>query len=172
MNFNKTIRWSLILMALFPTLLGLLAFLNNTSGFADTVKYAVGPTIAMTDTYGNSAQIWRAMTAPIFAQIALIMITLFETAAGITGAIAIYKMIKTINAPFEAFQKAKAFLVLACTLAILVWGIGFVVIAGEFFLSWQSKTTIQTQLAGLINALPCFLVLLFAVTHKESETAK
>jgi predicted small integral membrane protein len=165
MNFNKTVRWAILLTALFPTFFGLLALLNNTSGFSDTVQYAVGPTIAMTDTYGNPAQTWRAITSPIIAQIALIVITLFEASAGVVGAIAMYKMLKTINQPFEQFQQAKSLLIISCTLAILVWGIGFAVIAGEFFLTWQSKTTIETQLGGLIYTIPCFLVMIFALCH-------
>ena len=105
MTYNTTVRASIIVMALFPTLWGILALLNNSSGFAKTAQYAVAPMLAMTDTYGNPAQTWRAIHSPFAGEIGLILITLFETLAGLFGLWSIVKMIKTINAPFQDFQQ-------------------------------------------------------------------
>ena len=167
MTYQTTVRCSIIVMALFPTLWGILAFMNNTSGFAKTAQYAVAPMLAMTDTYGNPAQTWRAIDVPLAGEVGLVLITLFETLAGLFGLWSIVRMLKCINAPFHDFQQAKSPLIIACTLAVLVWGIGFSVIAGDYFLAWQSATSLDTQLGGLIYALPCFLTLLLAIVHKE-----
>ncbi len=167
MNYTKTVRLSLIAMALFPTLWGLFSLLNNTSGFSGTVQFAVQPMLAMTDTYGNPAQTWRAIDSLIVAQIVLGLITMVEGLAGFMGLIALIKMIRALNAPYANFEQAKAWLVASATLAVLVWGIGFAVIAGDFFLAWQSKQTLATQIGGLIYAIPCFLTIIFAVIHKE-----
>ncbi len=169
MTYNTTVRASIIVMALFPTLWGILALLNNSSGFAKTAQYAVAPMLAMTDTYGNPAQTWRAIHSPFAGEIGLILITLFETLAGLFGLWSIVKMIKTINAPFQDFQQAKSLLIISCTLAVLVWGIGFAVIAGDYFLAWQSKSGLDTQIGGLIYAIPCFLTLILAIVHKEEH---
>ncbi|WP_127960278.1 DUF2165 family protein [Serratia microhaemolytica] len=165
--YKKSQRLAIIAMALFPTLWGLLALLNNTSGFAGTVQYAVQPMLAMTDTYGNPAQTWRAIESLWVAKVALGLITTVETLAGVLGLIALVKLIRTISAPYADFQRAKAWLIISCTLAVLVWGVGFAVIAGDYFLAWQSKQTLATQIGGLIYAIPCFLTLLLAVAHRE-----
>ncbi|MDE1306329.1 DUF2165 domain-containing protein [Vibrio aestuarianus] len=167
MRYNTTIRLAIILMALFPTLWGIFSFLNNTSGFQGTVQYAVAPMLAMTDTYGNPAQTWRAIQSPLAAEIGLIAITIFETLAGLLGLWSMIKMFRNIKAPYSEFQQAKVPLILSCLLAILVWGIGFAVIAGDYFLAWQSKTTLDTQIGGLIYAIPCFLTMILAVIHRE-----
>ncbi|KEY60821.1 DUF2165 family protein [Serratia sp. DD3] len=167
MEFKKVARWSIIAMAMFPTLWGLLALLNNTSGFSGTVQYAVAPMLAMTDTYGNPAQTWRAIDSLLAAQIGLVLITATEALAGILGLLAMVKMVSAINAPYSAFERGKAYLLASCVLAVLVWGVGFAVIAGDYFLAWQSKTTLATQVGGLIYAIPCFLTLILALVHKE-----
>lgn len=169
MTYRTTVRLSIIAMGLFPTLWGLLAFLNNTSGFAKTANYAVAPMLAMTDTYGNPAQTWRAIDATFAGETALIIITLVETLAGLFGFWALITMTKNIHAPFQDFQRAKSPLIISCTLAILVWGIGFAVIAGDYFLAWQSKSSLDTQLGGLIYAIPCFLTLILTIIHKEEN---
>ena len=167
MSYKQTVRLSIILMALFPTLWGLFSFMNNTSGFAGTAQYAVAPLLSMSDTYGNPAQTWRAITSPMAANIFLAIITAVETLAGLLGLWSIFKLLKAFKDTPKAFEDAKSPLVLSCVLAILVWGVGFAVIAGDYFLAWQSKTTLATQIGGLIYAIPCFLTLILAVIHKE-----
>ena len=167
MSYQLSVRLSIISMALFPTLWGIFSFMNNTSGFDGTLQYAVAPMLAMTDTYGNPAQTWRAISSPYLAQIALVLITSAETLAGLLGVFSIFKMLKALKQPFANFQKAKVPLIFSCLLAILVWGVGFMVVAGDYFLAWQSKTTLDTQIGGLIYAVPCFLLLIFATTHRE-----
>lgn len=168
-TYKQTVRFSIIVMALFPTLWGLLSLMNNISGFSKTAQYAVAPMLAMTDTYGNPAQTWRAIEVPFAGEIGLIVITLFETLAGLFGLWSMVTMTRNINAPFQDFQQAKSLLIISCTLAILVWGIGFAVIAGDYFLAWQSSTSLSTQNGGLIYAIPCFLTLILAIVHKEEH---
>lgn len=167
MAYKTTVRLALIIMGLFPTLWGLLSLLNNISGFSSTVQYAVAPLLSMTDTYGNPAQTWRAIDSIWAAKIALSLITAVETAAGLMGLLAIIKMLQTLQAPYPVFEQAKTYLVIACVLAIGVWGIGFAVIAGDYFLTWQSESGLATQQGGLVYAVPCFLTLILAVVHKE-----
>ena len=64
MDLRLANRLSLVVMALFPALWGLLGDLNNLTDFSGTATNAVGPMIAMTNTYGNPLQTWRAITSP------------------------------------------------------------------------------------------------------------
>jgi hypothetical protein len=74
MDLRTAKRLALIVMALFPALWGLLGFLNDATDFTNTVNGSVRPMIAMTDTFNNPWQTWRAMTAPWAAPAGLIVI--------------------------------------------------------------------------------------------------
>jgi predicted small integral membrane protein len=161
-------RFALIVMALFPALWGLLGDLNNATDFSGTANNAVHPMIAMTNTYGNPWQTWRAITAPWAAPVGLGIIMAVETAAGILGIIAIIVMLANLRGSPAAFAKGKAWMILACLAAILVWGVGFMVVAGDWFLTWQAKTEpVATQLGAMIYFLPCALGLIVAMIHQE-----
>jgi predicted small integral membrane protein len=161
-------RLALIVMALFPALWGLLGDLNNSTDFTSTANNAVRPLIAMTNTYGDPWQTWRAITAPWAATVGLVVIMAFETATGILGAIAVVVMLANLRGSPEAFAKGKAWMVLACLFAVLIWGVGFMVVAGDWFLAWEAnKDPLSTQLGAMIYFLPCALALIVALIHRE-----
>ena len=59
-------------------------------------------------------------------------------------------------------------MILACLCGILVWGVGFMVIAGDWFLAWQAKQDPSaTQLGAMVYFLPCALALIVAVIHRD-----
>ena len=161
-------RMALIVMALFPALWGLLGDLNNFADFSGTATNAVKPLIAMTNTYGNPLQTWRAITAPWAAPVGLIVIMAVETAAGVLGAVSVVVMLANLRASAAAFAKGKAWMIFACLCAVLVWGVGFMVVAGDWFLAWQAKSDpLATQLGAMIYFLPCALALIVAMIHQE-----
>ncbi len=168
-NEKRILRFALIVMALLPLGMGLFNILNNTSGFAGTAEYAIKPLITMSDTYGNPAQTWRAITIAGFEKVALIFITTFEGIIGLLALIAFVKMLLSFSAPYEKFAKGKAALMLSCTLAILLWGFGFLVVGGDWFLSWQAKTGLLIQQSAMLYVIPCFFILLFTMLHKEDK---
>ena len=161
-------RLALIVMALFPALWGLLGGLNNATGFTSTANYAVAPMLAMTNTYGNPWQTWRAITAPWAGSVGLAIIMTIETIAGILGAIGVVVMLVNIRASAAAFARGKVWMILACLAAIAVWGLGFMVGAGDWFLAWQAKQDPSaTQLGAMVYFLPCALGLIVAMIHRE-----
>ena len=167
MNYIKSVRLSVILVSLFPALWGVLALLNNFSSFSSTSEFAIYPIISMQDTHVLESQTWRAIDSMLLAKIALVMITLVETMAGVLAFIGIFKMIKHINSDIELFNRAKSYVVIASSLAVLIWGIGFCIIAGDYFLTWQSASSYAVQIGGLIYCIPCFLTLIVALVHNK-----
>ena len=153
-------RLAAILLLCFPALWGWLGLLNNVSAFDETVTGAVAPMLAMTDTYGNPAQTWRAVTAPWVAPVGLVAITAVETLAGLLSTLGILAMLRAFRAPGPDFDAAKVPGILGCLAAIAVWGLGFMVIAGDWFLSWQGKQGIMSQLGGMVYMLPASLALI------------
>jgi predicted small integral membrane protein len=167
-NMRNVGRLVLIVMALFPTLWGFLGLLNDATDFNDTVVNAVQPMIAMTDTYGNPLQQARAITAPWAATVGLIGIMSVETLAGIFGLVGLVVMLINIGRSSEDFAKGKAWMMLGCLFAVLVWGVGFMVIAGDYFLAWEAKTDpLNTQLGSMVYFLPNALGLILASLHRE-----
>ena len=168
MDLRLVKRLALVVMALFPALWGLLGDLNNVTDFSGTATNAVAPLIAMTNTYGNPLQTWRAITAPWAAPVGLILIMAVETAAGLFGAISIVVMLANLRGSAVDFASGKAWMILSCLFAILIWGVGFMVVAGDWFLAWQAKQDpLSTQLGAMIYFLPCALALIVAIIHHE-----
>ena len=168
MDLRVVKRLALIVMALFPTLWGLLGFLNDATDFTGTVNNAISPVIAMTNTYDNPWQTWRAITAPWAAPVGLALIMTVEGAAGLLGAIGVIAMLANLRASAAAFASGKAFMILGCLAAVSIWVIGFMVVAGDWFLAWErSKEPLGTQAGAMIYFLPCALGLIAAMTHHE-----
>jgi predicted small integral membrane protein len=161
-------RFALIVMALFPALWGVLGDLNNVTDFNGTASNAVRPLIQMTNTYGNPWQTWRAITAPWAAPVGLAVIMAVETAAGILGVISIVVMLANIRGSAAAFAKGRVWMILSCLAAILVWGVGFMVVAGDWFLAWEAnKDPLSTQLGAMIYFLPCAIALIVAMIYQD-----
>ena len=165
-------RLSLIVFALFPTLWGFLGLVNDATDFNDTVVNAVKPMIEMTNTYGNPLQQARAITLPWAAPVGLVGIMTVETLAGICGLIGLALMVLNLFGSTAKFDKGKAWMMLGCLFAVLIWGVGFMVIAGDYFLSWEAKTMpLSNQLGGMIYFLPNALGLLFAALYREDSAS-
>jgi predicted small integral membrane protein len=161
-------RLALIAFALFPALWGFLGVLNDATDFNDTLVNAVKPMLEMTNTYGNPLQQMRAITEPWAATVALIGIMTVEGLAGLFGIIGLASMVLSIGKPYASFSRGKAWMMLGCLCAVLVWGVGFMVVAGDWFLSWEAKTMpLSNQLGGMIYFLPNALGLVFASLHRE-----
>lgn len=161
-------RIAVMVMALFPTLWGFLGLLNDATDFNDTLVNAVRPMLEMKDTYDNPWQQWRAITAPWVAPVALVGIMAVETLAGIFGLIGLVIMLRNLRGTSAGFDQGKAWMMLGCLFAVLVWGIGFMVVAGDWFLSWEAKTMpLSNQLGGMIYFLPNALGLIVAMVHRE-----
>ncbi len=161
-------RLACIIIALFPALWGLFSFLNNTADFSGTAQNAVAPLLAMTDTYGNPGLTWRAITANWAPYAGMAAITTMETLAGILASIGVIKMLISIGKDYQAFSRGKAWAMLGALCAISVWGIGFMVVAGDWFMAWQAKENpLNTQLGALLYALPAMMTVVILMLHKE-----
>ncbi|MEI9900739.1 MAG: DUF2165 family protein [Hyphomicrobium sp.] len=168
MDMRTTQRLALIVMGLFPAIWGLLGLLNDVTDFNDTLVNAVKPLIGMASTYGNPWQTWRAITAPWAAPVALIGIITVETLAGIFGTVGVILMLVRIRSSAAAFERGKVWMIFGSLFGVIIWGLGFMVIAGDWFLAWEAKTQpLSTQIGAMIYFVPCAIALLMAVLHRE-----
>ncbi len=127
-------------VAFIPAVIGFLSLLNNITGFADTVNHVITPLITMK---GHSTQLWRSLPEAFSVPVYIAMF-IIESFVGIFALIGIIGMLKNILQA-ENFELAKRWVSLACGWGMIVWGIGFFEIGGDWFLSWQGKDLASFQ---------------------------
>ncbi|AEF44540.1 Protein of unknown function DUF2165, transmembrane [Serratia sp. AS12] len=170
MNEITVSRLSCIVLSLFPALWGIFSLLNNTADFASTARHAVAPLLSMQDTYQVPGLMWRAVTVPWAGIVGLALITLLESLAGITATFGIVLMVKHLGHPYAAFAKGKAWAMLGALCAIAVWGLGFMVVAGDWFMAWQARDNpLAVQLGALLYMLPNALALMFLMLQRDAR---
>jgi predicted small integral membrane protein len=128
-----------IAVSFIPALLGILAFINNVSQYQTTLTKIIIPMLSMRNVLDFSSQSWRAISNPSLMPYFSGLIMAAELAVGVLAGVGIINMLCNLNHTNAHFQLAKQWVLLACILGILTWGIGFFIIGGEYFLSWQNK---------------------------------
>lgn len=127
----------------------------------------VGHVLSMDTTFPGNAlmgraitdeRVWRAAYAAIIAAEAMSALLL----AG--GAIA---MLVRLRAPAADFERAKGLAYLGGALAFAVWFFGFMVVAGEYFLMWQSKDWNGQEGAFRIYVAVLGILILVALPERD-----
>ena len=119
----------------------------------------------MEQTFGNPLQVWRAIDSPALAAIAYGTIAALEGVVSLIGAAAIYLMIRARSDNAQKFIKGIRLAKATCVYAFFVWGFFFFVIAGDWFLVWQSADLKPVQVdavnysAMVVFTLICLLSL-------------
>lgn len=170
MNELKASRFVCLVVTLFPALWGIFSFFNNIAGFSGTAQYAVLPLLSMQDTYNNSWLMWRSINVEWAGYLGLVLITTMETLGGIFASLGLIIMLKNFNKSYTLFSKGKAWAMLGASFAVLVWGVGFMVVAGDWFMAWQAKINpLNTQLGAMIYTLPCMITIITLLIQKENN---
>jgi predicted small integral membrane protein len=142
----RTIK--ILLVAGMALMLTLAAFGNIT--MSDGGFGAVQGAVGMQTTYQHPNAMWRAIESPVLIWMAFGLIIACEIAAAVLCWIGAYRMWQG-RASTELFEAAKAKAVMGLGVAACLYFIGFLVIAQEYFLMWQS-----TQLNVLPDAFRIF----------------
>lgn len=116
--------------------------------------------LGMDTTFPNNALRSRAITSPILWTLGYWGIIAAEGLTGLTFAIATIRMAGQLRSSPEQFHQAKRFVYIGAGLGFLVWFFGFMVVAGEWFASWQSATW-NGQEAAFRFYMPILAVLIF-----------
>lgn len=125
------------LVAAMALLLCLIAF-NNIVDYGDNWAF-VQHVMGMDSIFPDSTQRWRAIHAAPVQQLfylAIIATEALSAALLALGALALFRHARTER----GFERALALPVAGLTLAMLLYGAGFLAVGGEWFLMWQSKT--------------------------------
>lgn len=148
------------LVAAMGLLLGLVAF-NNIVDYGDNWAF-VQHVMGMDTVFPDSTQRWRAIHSPQLQQVFYLAIIAIEALSGgllMLGAATLFCQARREH----GFDRALALPVAGLTLAMLLYGGGFVAVGGEWFLMWQSRAWSGSDAAArffLLNA--AILIVLLA----------
>jgi predicted small integral membrane protein len=95
--------------------------------------------LSMDTIFAFSTIKWRAITDPALHHAAYAAIIATEGATALLCWIGAAVLLRHIRADAGAFNRAKAFAVLGLVVGFLLWQVGFMTIAGEWFGMWQSQ---------------------------------
>jgi predicted small integral membrane protein len=120
-------------------LFALLVAYNNLADYDSNYEF-VRHTLSMDTTFPDNALKGRVITSPVLWALAYWSIILAEAATGLVLAFGAFRLMLAWRAPAAVFAAAKPYVVIGVGLGFLVWFTGFMVVGGEWFLMWQSKT--------------------------------
>jgi predicted small integral membrane protein len=123
--------------------------------------------LSMDTTFPGNKLMGRAITDPRLWTLGYAAIIAAEGLVFVLLGIATLAMLFALRAPAAGFQRAKAWLVAGVALGFMVWFVGFMVVAGEYFAMWQSKTW-NGQEAAFRFYMTLLAVLIF-VNQKDEE---
>jgi len=153
------VRLSKIALVLAVGLFGLLGGADNVIDYGTNYAF-VTHVMDMDTIFPDSTLTWRAVTSPLLHEIAYAGIITAELLSGalcVAGAARLWKLRGEMAVDFNA---GKDLAVAGLVLGLLLWFGGFLVVGGEWFQMWQSKTW-NGQEAAFRFIASIALVLLF-----------
>jgi predicted small integral membrane protein len=124
-------RWSKIILVFSIALFSTLVVFNNLTDYGSNFLF-VSHVLSMDTTFPENNGMWRAIASPL---ILIIVTELIIALLCWVGTVRLYRSRATTG----AFNQAKQMAIAGLTLGILLWFTGFIAIAGEWFLMWQSE---------------------------------
>jgi predicted small integral membrane protein len=117
----------------------LLVAYNNIVDYGSNYEF-VRHVLSMDTTFPGNALMHRAIADETVWRLAYAAIIATEWATGVLLAIGALALLARVRAPAQAFNRAKVWAIAGLVLGFGLWFFGFMVVAGEYFVMWQSKT--------------------------------
>ena len=117
----------------------LLVTYNNIVDYGSNYQF-VKHVLSMDTTFPGNALMGRAITDETIWRLAYALIIATEGLAALLLALGALALLARLRAPAEAFNRAKIWAIAGLVVGFGLWFFGFLVVAGEYFLMWQSKS--------------------------------
>lgn len=132
-----TLRVAKVLLALSVALYLSLVIINNLTDYRTNFRI-VQHVMMMDTTFVSRSTQWRAIQNPAIHHLAYVIIIVWEVLACVLCVVGSYRLVQNINASDVAFNASKTLTISGLTCALLLWGVAFISIGGEWFMMWQS----------------------------------
>jgi predicted small integral membrane protein len=163
------LRTTKTVMAAGLALYALIVAFGNITDYGSNFAF-VQHVMSMDTTFPGNRLMYRAITSPAIHHIAYCTIIAGEALAGILFAVGSWRLWHTRSQNPAAFAAAKRPVVLGTAVAFLVWFVGFEIVAGEWFATWQSAQWNGQESAFRFMAL-ILLVMVFVMQPEERGAA-
>lgn len=125
-------------------LVAIAAFFFSIIAFDNIVDYNsnwlfVQHVLGMDTVFPDSTLKWRAITNPTLQRLAYWAIIAWEAATAIVLWVGVARLLGAAGSN-AAFARAKTAATVGLTMGFLLYGVGFVIVGGEWFAMWQSQT--------------------------------
>lgn len=144
-----------------------LVAVGNITDF-ETNQAFVRHVLAMDTTFQSPNMMWRAITSPGLADAAYIVIIAWEV---LTALVLVSGLIGCLRNPLRGTAPSRAYQLsgLGWVMQLLLFGVGFMAIGGEWFQMWQSS-----KWNGLQAALPHVIIASFGLVlaHLAAQGSK
>jgi predicted small integral membrane protein len=134
---------------------------NNLTDFDSNYQF-VRHVLMMDSTFPENNTMWRALNSPGWHLVFYWAIILWESAAAILCWWGGVRLIQSLKKNAQEFQQAKNIAIGGLTLGILIWLVAFLIVGGEWFLMWQSKTWNGQEAAFRMFTIVGIVLLLLA----------
>ncbi|RCS21342.1 DUF2165 domain-containing protein [Phyllobacterium salinisoli] len=162
----KTARLSKAFLVLLIGLFGVLVAVNNVFDYESNFNF-VQHVMLMDTTFPGNDLMWRSISSPIVHHAAYWLIIAGEMLTGVLCIVGSAALAKASDQPRDIFIKAKRTAILGLTLGIFVWFFGFMTVAAEWFLMWQSQQWNGVQAA--FRFIMCISVVLLYLSQNDSD---
>jgi predicted small integral membrane protein len=160
----QVLRLAKIAMVAGLALYALLVTFGNVTDYGSNFAF-VQHVLSMDDTFPGNRLMYRAITQPALHHVAYVLIIAGEAATGLLLARGAWALWRARGASASDFAAAKSAVALGAAAAFLVWFVGFLVVGGEWFAMWQSKTWNGQESA--FRFVACFLLVTVFVMQAE-----
>lgn len=163
-----TLRAGKLLLVIAVAIFYTFVVFNNITDYDSNYQF-VRHVLMMDSTFPGNHGMWRAINGPAWHTAFYLSIVAWEAITMVLcwwGAIALARALRT---PVMEFQRAKRISIVALTLGLLMWFVGFLGIGGEWFLMWQSKTWNGQDAAFRMFTIEGIVLLLLAQPDAENQ---
>jgi predicted small integral membrane protein len=169
----QIIRYSKAILVFSVGILGLTIVFNNTTDYGTNFEY-VRHVLGMDAQRPELAEVsrinYRAIPWTWVHHVGYVFIILLEAVLTVTCLVSSVKMALAARKDDATYDRAKRLGVVGCTIAFIIWFLGFQAIAGEWFAMWMNDSWNGTQDAFRLTA--CIGVILVYLTLKNDSTAE
>ena len=144
----RTLRLSRIALVVAVALFFTLVAFGNITDYGANWQF-VRHVMTMDTTFQDPELMWRAVTDLQLQQATYVTIITWQALTALVLWLGIVRLLRAVTADRAGFAGARGLAVVGLTMGLLLYVLGFLVVAGEWFAMWQSHTWNGQVTAGI-----------------------
>ena len=144
----RTLRLSRIALVVAVALFFTLVAFGNITDYGANWQF-VRHVMTMDTTFQDPELMWRAVTDLQLQQATYVTIITWQALTALVLWLGIVRLLRAVTADRAGFAGARGLAVVGLTMGLLLYALGFLVVAGEWFAMWQSHTWNGQVTAGI-----------------------